>query len=202
MLAASAAERYHQVFEAAALVFVEAGIDQGHDTGKKLMDGLLLVQIVDAGGVLAGKRFETLLASGIRKATAIENKAAAISGFVFRQAAVEGKGEDSNRQTVCFGSQRLQLLGGQHAVESFHQRGQRDWQLYVMREPAQVFQGVWDTLQKVCLALIKAAKSVSSQRLQNADVNIGIVMMQEFFATYCYEAGKCIDVKIEKLLAE
>src|SRR5882724_7436386 len=52
------------------------------------------------------------------------------------------------------------------------------------------------------LALIKSAKAVSAQCLQDADVNIGVVVPQEDFAVYLDKAGKPVEIVIEKLLTE
>ena len=87
MLAAGATERNHQALEAATPVLTHAGVHQRRNVGEKQMHALLLVQIIDHRRIFPGKRFESLFASGIRKTAAIENKAAAISGPVFRHAA-------------------------------------------------------------------------------------------------------------------
>src|SRR5579863_4004930 len=89
MLAAGAAERDHQVLEAALLIVAYAGIHQRHDAGQKLMHALFLIQIVDDRRVAAGEGFEVLLAAGIGEATAIENESAAMSALIFWQAAME-----------------------------------------------------------------------------------------------------------------
>src|SRR3979490_1174311 len=78
MLAAGAAERNHQIFEAALLIVVDARVHQRQDTSEKLMDAFLLIEIVDHRGVFAGESLEALFASRIREAPAIENEPAAI----------------------------------------------------------------------------------------------------------------------------
>jgi hypothetical protein len=64
------------------LIAEDAGVDEGEDAGEELVDGFLLVEIVDDRSVLAGERLEALFATGIREAAAIENEAAAVAGFV------------------------------------------------------------------------------------------------------------------------
>src|SRR6267142_4203877 len=202
MLAAGAAERNHQIFEAALLVVVDARIHQRQDAGEKLMHAFLLIEIVDHRGVFAGESLEALFASRIREAPAIENEPAAISRLIFRQVVMKGKAENPNDQIFSFGSEALQFLRGQHALEGVHQRRKGDGEPDVVKEPAEVFQGVRHALQKMSLALIKAAKAVSAQCLQDANVNIGVVVAQEDFAVYLDKAGKPVEIVIEELLAE
>src|SRR6267142_1283134 len=96
MLAAGAAERNHQILEAALLIVVDARIHQRQDAGEKLMNAFLLIEIVDHRGVFAGESLEALFAAGIREAAAIEDEPAAISRLVFRQLLVKGKTENPN----------------------------------------------------------------------------------------------------------
>ena len=76
------------------------------------------------GASRPGEGFELILAAGIGQAAAVENKSAAVSTFVFRQAAVKRETEDPDDEIVCVRRQALQFLGGQHAVERFQQRRQ------------------------------------------------------------------------------
>src|SRR5713101_8169661 len=89
MLAAGAAERHHQVVEAATLIRADACVHQRHDAGEKLLHALLLIEIVDYRRVFASEGFEALFAPGIWEAAAIENESASISGLVLRQASVK-----------------------------------------------------------------------------------------------------------------
>ncbi len=82
------------------------------------------------------------------------------------------------------------------------QRRQRDGQLDVVKQPAQVFQRVRHALQKMSFALIEAAKAISAQRLHDADVNVGIVVLHEHFALKLDEIGKPVEIVIEQLLAQ
>src|SRR6266850_6169284 len=202
MLAAGAAERDHQIFEAALLIAADARIHQRQDAGEKLMHAFLLIEIVDHRRVFAGESLEALFASRIREAPAIENEPAAISRFIFREVLVKGKTENPNDQVFGFGSEALQFLRGQHALEGVHQRREWDGEPDVVKEPAQFLQRVRHALQKMSLPLIKAAKAVSAQCLQDADVNVGIVVAQEGFAVQLDEAGKPVEIVIEELLTE
>src|SRR5882724_5008359 len=166
------------------------------------MHAFLLIEIVDHRSVFAGESLEALLASRIREAPAIENEPAAISRLIFRQILVKGKTENPNDQVFGFGSEALQLLRGQHALEGVHQRRKGDGEPDVVKEPAEIFQSVGHALQKMSLALIKAAKAVSAQCLQDADVNVGIVVAQEGVAVQLDEAGKPVEIVIEELLTE
>src|SRR5882724_3581478 len=166
------------------------------------MHAFLLIEIVDHRGVFAGEGLETLFASRIREAPAIENEPAAISRFIFREVLVKGKTENPNDQVFGFGSEALQFLRGQHALEGVHQRRKGDGEPDVVKEPAEIFQGVGHALQKMSLALIETAKTVGAQCLQDADVNIGVVVPQESFAVYLDKAGKAVEIVIEELLTE
>src|SRR6266403_5062062 len=202
MLAAGAAKRNHHVFEAALLIAVDARIHQRQDAGEKLMHAFLLIEIVDHRGVFAGKSLEALFASRIREAAAIENEPAAISRFIFRRILVKGKTENPNDQVFGFGSEALQFLRGQHALEGVHQRRKGGREPDVVKKPAQVFQGVGDALEEMSFAFVEAAKTVSAQRLQDADVNVGVVVAQEDFAVYLDKAGEAVEIMIEELLTE
>src|ERR1700728_3497292 len=54
----------------------------------------------------------------------------------------------------------------------------------------------------MCLPFIKTAEPISSQRLQNAHVNIGIVVMQKWCALYIDEATKFFQIEIKQLLPQ
>ena len=55
VLAAGAAERDHQVGEAALTIVGDAGIDKRGGVREKLVDARLAIEIVDDGGVAAGE---------------------------------------------------------------------------------------------------------------------------------------------------
>src|SRR5712692_4732594 len=165
MLAAGAAERHHQALEAATLIIAHAGIHQRHHAGEKLMHALLLIEIVDHRRVFAREGLEALFASGIRETASVENEPAAMPGLVFREGPVKRKTENPEDEVFCFGSQALQFLRGQHASEGVHQRWQRDRELDVVKEPAQVFKRVRHALQKMSFAFIKSAKTIGAERL-------------------------------------
>src|SRR5882724_7311520 len=202
MLAAGAAERNHQILEAALLIAIDARIHQRQDAGEKLMNAFLLIEIVDHRGVFTGESLEALFASRIGEAAAIENEPAAISSLVFRQVLVKRKTENPNDQVFGFGSEALQFFRGQHTLEGVHQRRKGDGEPDVVKEPAEIFEGVGHALEEMGFALIKAAKTVGAQCLQDADVNIGIVVPQESFAVYLDKAGKAVEIVIEELLTE
>src|SRR5712664_4235151 len=166
------------------------------------MNAFLLIEIVDHRGVFAGKSLEALFASRIGEAAAIENEPAAISRFIFRRILVKGKTENTNDEIVGFRGEALQFFRGQHALEGVHQRRKGDREPDVVKEPAEVFQGVGDALEKMSFAFIEAAKAVSAQCLQDADVNVGIVVAQEGFAVQLDEARKPVEIVIEELLTE
>ena len=153
--------------------------------------------------------------SGIGDRSAVEHEAAAISGFVFRRGApMKRKAENSHdqrfgfsrsaRQFRRFGVSReaLQFFRAQHAGKCFHQRGQRDGQLHVVQQPAQVFQRVRHALQKMGLTLIETAETVSPQGLHNTHINVGVVVPHEGFAVQRDEVSELVEIVIEQFLAQ
>src|SRR5882762_4206198 len=149
MLAAGAAERDHQVLEAALLIAGEARIHQGVNAGQELVHAFLLIEIVDDRSVLAGESLEALFAARIGEAAAIEDKSAAVAAFVLGQTLMKGKTENSHDEVVCIRNKGLQFLRGQHAFERVHQRREGYGQPDVVKEPAQIFQGVRNALEKM-----------------------------------------------------
>src|SRR5260370_13233102 len=166
------------------------------------MHAFLLIEVVDDRSVFAGEGFEALFAAGIGEAAAIEDEAAAISGFVFRQALVKRKTENPHDEIVGFAREALQFFRGEHALESVHERREGDREPDVLKEPAEVFQRVGHALQEMSPAFEETAKTVSTEGLHDADINVGIVMAEETFAIERDEAGKPIEIMIEELLAQ
>src|SRR6267154_3838719 len=69
-----------------------------------------------------------------------------------------------------------------------------------MQKPPQIFQRVGHTLQEMSFALIEAAKSVSPQGLQDAHVNVSIVMSHERFAVELHKTSKRLQIMIKQVL--
>src|SRR5260370_12527190 len=157
---------------------------------------------MDNGSVLARESFEALFGSWIGEAAAVEDESAAVAAIVLRQALMKGKAENPHDEIVRVGGEALQFFRGQHVFEGVHQRGQRDGQLDVVKQPAEVFQRVGDALEKMSFAFVKAAETVGSQGLQDANVNVGIKVLHECRAVQLDEAGKPIEIVIAKLRAE
>src|SRR5215471_7196056 len=172
-----------------------------------------MVKILDYLGVLAGKRFESFLASGVGQAASIENESTAVAAFVLRRLKMKGKTEYPHDEFFCllelYGQlvqlssriERLQFLRSQNIFERAHQRRQRHRHAHVMQQPAQILQGVGHALQKMRLALIKAAKAVGAQGLHDTHVNVGVVVLHEGLAIELNEFADGIAVMIEQLLA-
>src|ERR1700758_4682879 len=66
MLATSAAEAHHQIFEAALLIILDRCINKREFAGEILVNTLLLVEIVDDSRVATGERFEALFPAWVR----------------------------------------------------------------------------------------------------------------------------------------
>ena len=101
-----------------------------------------------------------------------------------------------------FSRQGLQFLGIHHASEGGHQGGQRDGQFDMFQQPAQAFQRVGDALQKMGLLLVKTAKAIRAQRLHEADVNVGVVVVHEGVAVEVDESREPLEIVVEQLLAQ
>src|SRR5215469_13665754 len=71
-----------------------------------------------------------------------------------------------------------------------------------MQKPANVFERVRYALQEVRLALVEAAKSVCAQGLHDANVNVGVVVLEERGTIERDISGKDVQVVIEQLLPQ
>ena len=115
---------------------------------------------------------------------------------------MKGKTEDPHNQVFGFGSEALQFLRGQHAFECVHQRRERDGEPDVVEQPAEILQGVGNALEKMSFAFVKAAKAISAEGLQDANVNVGVKVTQECFAIQLDKTCETVEIVIEKLLTE
>ena len=110
MLTAGASEGDHQILEAPLLIVSDRGVDERCGIGEKLADALLVMEKLDDGCILARGRMEARFASGIGEAAGVEDKSAAMSGWVIGNAAMKRKTQDSHRQLVGVGSHVLKFL--------------------------------------------------------------------------------------------
>ena len=69
-------------------------------------------------------------------------------------------------------------------------------------QPAQVLERVRHALQKVRLALVESAETVGAQRLHDADVNVGVVVLHECVAVDVDEVAEAVEIVVEQLLAQ
>src|SRR5260370_31993756 len=63
-------------------------------------------------------------------------------------------------------------------------------------------QRVGRAIQKMCIAYLKAAKSVGGQGLDNAHVNVSVVVAHECFAFKRYVMTQRVEIMIEQVLAQ
>src|ERR1700731_1092293 len=150
------------------------------------MHALLLIEIFNYRSIFAGERLEALFTAGIRQATPIENKSAAMTGFILRCSLMKRETENAQSERLGLTGQSLQFLRGQHALERSHQRRQFNRQRNVMQKPSQILHGERHALQKVLFAFVKSTKSVSSEGLQDAHIHVRVVMPHECFAIDFY----------------
>jgi hypothetical protein len=71
-----------------------------------------------------------------------------------------------------------------------------------VEEPAKIFEGVRNALEEVRATFVKAAETVSAESLQDADVNVGVVVLEKSIAFDVGVFGDGIEIVIEELLAE
>src|SRR5208283_1364774 len=67
---------------------------------------------------------------------------------------------------------------------------------------AQVFERIRHRLQKVRLALVEASEPVGAKRLQDAHVDIRIVMLHKVGALQVHHTSKAVEIVLQKLLAQ
>src|ERR1700722_3521228 len=166
------------------------------------MHTLLLVQIFNYRGILTRQRLEALFPPRIRQTAAIENKSAAVAALILQQTAMKRKTENPHGQVVRFGGQPLQLLRSQHAVEFLHQGRQRDRQLQVVQQPAQIFQRIRNALQEMGLTFVKSPEPIRSQSLQNPHINVSIRIMEKLVAIHLDKGAYSLQVKPQQLLPQ
>lgn len=71
-----------------------------------------------------------------------------------------------------------------------------------MQEPAKIFQGVGNALEKMGFAFVEAAETVSAEGLHDADVDVSVVMADESFAVDGNKFFERAKIVVEKLLTE
>ena len=98
--------------------------------------------------------------------------------------------------------QAQQLLRAQHVLERSQQCRQRNGQLGVVQQPAQILERVRDALQEMWFAFIKSAKAIGAQGLHDANVNVGIVVPHECFAIQFNKSPKPFEIMMQQLLAQ
>src|SRR5690348_12924871 len=199
MLTAGTAERDHEILEAALLVTGDRGVHQGKHARQELVHTVLLVQVFDHRRILAGQRLEAFFAAGIRQAAAIEYEASAVAALVLRQSLMKREAEYADDEIVGVMREALQFFGCQHTLERTHQRGKLDWQLGLMQKPTKIFKRIGHALEKVDFAFVETPETVSAERLHDADVYVGVEMMEEGLAVdgnKFFEGSKIVKVKL------
>ena len=100
------------------------------------------------------------------------------------------------------GRKLLKLLRRKHALKSIHQRRKRYRKLDVVGQPAEVLECVGHALQEMWFALVEAAKSVRPQRLHDAHIHVGVVVLHERAAIDGNEFRKAIEIVAEQFFAQ
>jgi hypothetical protein len=72
----------------------------------------------------------------------------------------------------------------------------------VVQEPAEILEGIGDALEKMGFAFVEAAKTVGAEGLQDADVDVGVVVAEEGFTVEGDETGEAVEIVVEELLAK
>src|SRR5262245_37716214 len=102
VLSTGAAKGNHEVFKTTPLVRCDARVYERHHAREKLVDAVMLLEILDDCRVTTRQILVSLLASGIRKRAGIENKSAAVSAFIIRQPFVVRKTESAEHEILVF----------------------------------------------------------------------------------------------------
>jgi len=100
------------------------------------------------------------------------------------------------------GREALQFIGAQHIAKCFQQRWQRQGQLHIVKQPADILERIGNALQKVRLALVKSAETIRAERLHDADVNVSVVIPHQGFAVERDKFGDSFEIVIEQLLTQ
>ena len=103
------------------------------------MNAFLLVEIFDDRSIFAGELLEFFFATGIGKAAAVKNEAAAVATFVVGQFAMKREATDADDEIVCFIGDAEKFLRAKHAFKRSDKRRKLDGQFDVVQEPAKIF---------------------------------------------------------------
>ena len=179
VLPSSATERDHQVGETATLVSGDRRINQRLGSREVLMHALLLIKVVNHWIVFPGKHFEAFFATWVGKTPRVEYISTAVTTVVGGHLMVEGEAEDTDCEGVRLGRKLLKLVRRKHALKSIHKRRKHYRQVDVMGQPAKVLKCIGHALQEMWFALVEAAKSVRPQRLHDAHIHVGVVVLHE-----------------------
>jgi hypothetical protein len=87
-------------------------------------------------------------------------------------------------------------------LEGGGERGESDGEFDVMEEPAEIFEGVGNALEEMGLAFVEAAEAVGAEGLHDANVDVGIEVLEKGGAVEWNEIGERVEIVIEELLAE
>src|ERR1700693_3472354 len=71
-----------------------------------------------------------------------------------------------------------------------------------MKQPAQIFQRVRHALQKMSFAFVEAAKTIRTQGLHDANVNVSVVVLSELRPVDLDEPSQLFDIEVEQLLSQ
>ena len=85
---------------------------------KILVNGALLIEVLNDRGIFSRELLEPLFATGVRKAASVEDETAAVARFIYRHLVMEREAEDADRELVRAGRNVVQFLGGEHSLES------------------------------------------------------------------------------------
>jgi len=86
-------------------------------------------------------------------------KPPAVAALVFWQAVVKGKTENPYDEIVRVGGEPCNFSEASMPLKASHQRREADGQPDVLKQPAQVFRGVGDALEKVGFAFVKTREN-------------------------------------------
>jgi len=109
---------------------------------------------------------------------------------------------DAEDEVIGFLGDGLQFFGAEHAFERGHESGQSDGEVCVVQKPAEIFESEGNALEEMRAAFVKAAETVSAKGLEDANVDVGVIVFEKSFAIDVCAFGDGIEIVIEKLLAK
>ena len=232
MLTARTAEAEHQVGKAALQVSLDMSVGQLIYTLEEGENLAIILEETDNRFVDTGKFLVRLVSTGVVRATAVEDIAAAIAACILGDTLAERETEDAYHQgalaivtteggrsvlgmrnvwivvgnLVSVGSLN-RLLGLGCELRQFHQLAEHLTHIgigtaAVLEQLAQILDGWRYALEEMLLALEVATEAISAQHLQQAEEDAELEVLTELKFVHLDILLQAVNVGIDKLLPQ